>query len=109
MPQWGHFSHVTQFRGGFLAFFDGYLLIASVILRDHLLSLEIEGCHVIHIVGNGTSDGYRHNAHTLDWSGNAWYAGTVEGTAMILSSPNGTRFKVTVANDGTLSASAITE
>lgn len=29
-----------------------------------------------HIVGNGTSD-TRSNAHTLDWSGNAWYAGSV--------------------------------
>lgn len=30
-----------------------------------------------HIVGNGTSEDERSNAHTLDWSGNAWYAGTV--------------------------------
>ena len=28
-----------------------------------------------HIVGNGTSDGARSNAHTLDWNGNAWYKG----------------------------------
>lgn len=30
-----------------------------------------------HIVGNGTSDTKRSNAHTLDWSGNAWFAGNV--------------------------------
>ena len=30
-----------------------------------------------HIVGNGTNDTARSNAHTLDWSGNAWYAGDV--------------------------------
>ena len=30
-----------------------------------------------HIVGNGTSNNDRSNAHTLDWSGNAWYAGSV--------------------------------
>jgi hypothetical protein len=30
-----------------------------------------------HIVGNGTSDRARSNAHTLDWSGNAWFAGDV--------------------------------
>ena len=30
-----------------------------------------------HIVGNGTSDTARSNAHTLDWSGNAWFAGKV--------------------------------
>lgn len=32
-----------------------------------------------HIVGNGVSDTERSNAHTLDWSGNAWYAGKVSG------------------------------
>ena len=30
-----------------------------------------------HIVGNGSSNTARSNAHTLDWSGNAWYAGDV--------------------------------
>lgn len=30
-----------------------------------------------HIVGNGTSEDERSNAHTLDWDGNAWYAGDV--------------------------------
>lgn len=33
-----------------------------------------------HIVGNGTSNTARSNAHTLDWEGNAWYAGQVKGT-----------------------------
>lgn len=28
-----------------------------------------------HIVGNGTSKTARKNAHTLDWEGNAWFAG----------------------------------
>lgn len=32
-----------------------------------------------HIVGNGKSGMERSNAHTLDWEGNAWYAGQVEG------------------------------
>lgn len=30
-----------------------------------------------HIVGNGTATNARSNAHTLDWSGNAWFAGDV--------------------------------
>jgi hypothetical protein len=30
-----------------------------------------------HIVGNGSSNNSRSNAHTLDWSGNAWFAGDV--------------------------------
>ena len=31
----------------------------------------------IRVVGNGMSDTERSNAHTLDWQGNAWYAGDV--------------------------------
>ena len=30
-----------------------------------------------HVVGNGTSDNKRSNAHTLDWEGNAWFSGNV--------------------------------
>jgi hypothetical protein len=30
-----------------------------------------------HIVGNGTSATSRANAHTVDWSGNAWFAGDI--------------------------------
>ena len=30
-----------------------------------------------HIVGNGTNTDDRSNAHTLDWNGNAWFAGNV--------------------------------
>lgn len=30
-----------------------------------------------HVVGNGTSNSNRSNAHTLDWTGNAWFAGDV--------------------------------
>ena len=31
----------------------------------------------VHIVGNGTADNKRSNAHTLDWNGNAWFAGSI--------------------------------
>ena len=64
-----------------------------------------------HIVGNGTSKTARSNAHTLDWEGNAWYAGTVEGTAMIVksSTPDSTKkFKITVDDTGTISATEVT-
>ena len=30
-----------------------------------------------HIVGNGESDEYHSNAHTIDWYGNAWFSGDV--------------------------------
>lgn len=64
-----------------------------------------------HIVGNGTKETLRSNAHTLDWNGNAWYAGTVEGTAMIVkSSTEGSskRFKITVDDSGAITATEIT-
>lgn len=63
-----------------------------------------------HIVGNGPSVVQRSNAHTLDWSGNAWYAGTVEGTAMIVTSSttdSTKRFKITVDDSGTISATEV--
>lgn len=60
-----------------------------------------------HIVGNGTNNDNRSNAHTLDWSGNAWFAGTVETTGVILTSPNGSKFKLKVDNDGNLSTEKI--
>ena len=31
-----------------------------------------------HIVGNGADDNNRANAHTLDWDGNAWFAGDIK-------------------------------
>ena len=62
----------------------------------------------ITIVGNGVGN-TRSNAHTLDWKGNAWFAGSVEGTALIMSSPNGTRYRITVDDTGNLTASAITD
>lgn len=64
----------------------------------------------VHVVGNGTSDTDRSNAHTLDWDGNAWYAGTVEGAGMIVrSSTEGSskRFEITIDDSGTISATEI--
>ena len=64
-----------------------------------------------HIVGNGDSDTSRSNAHTLDWSGNAWFAGTIEGAALIIpSSTEGStkKFKITVDDSGTLTATDVT-
>lgn len=38
--------------------------------------VSVKGSY-IHIVGNGTADTARSNAHTIDWDGNAWYSGDV--------------------------------
>ena len=62
------------------------------------------------IIGNGTSDSERSNAATVDWSGNAWYAGTVEGKALILpSSTAGStkKFRITVDDSGTITATEV--
>lgn len=59
----------------------------------------------IHIAGNGAFDA-RSNAYTLDWDGNAWFAGDVTATAIILksSTPGSSKtFKLTIDDSGTLS------
>ena len=91
-----------------------------------------------HIVGNGDSDNALSNAHTLDWSGNAWFAGDVytgstsgtnkdEGSKKLAteeyvngritedsiiiksSTPDSTKkFKITVDDSGTISATEVT-
>ena len=65
-----------------------------------------------HIVGNGNSDTDRSDAHTLDWDGNAWYAGYVEGKKFILPSTTAgstKRFAITVDDTSTLSVTEVTE
>lgn len=37
-----------------------------------------------HIVGNGTSESNRSNAHTLDWNGNAWFAGNITFDGLLI-------------------------
>lgn len=72
------------------------------------------GKKYLHIVGNGKLISMspevtvqRSNAHTLDEGGNAWFAGAVECPFVVLTSPDGTRFKVTVDNSGALTASVL--
>lgn len=61
----------------------------------------------VYIVGNGTSDTNRSNAYILDWDGNAWYAGEIECAGIILTSPNGTAYKITVTDGGALTTTAV--
>ena len=63
-----------------------------------------------HIVGNGSSDSARSNAHTLDWDGNAWFAGTVEGSGSVLrSTTEGSAKKFTATVDDTGEISLVDE
>ena len=81
-----------------------------------------------HIVGNGASPTSRSNAHTLDWNGVPWFKGRPQfgGTAMdngsqtvmangdkeiiLASSTSGStkKFKITVDDSGTLTATEVT-
>lgn len=38
---------------------------------------DVSGTYA-HIVGNGSNSNNRSNAHTLDWDGNAWFAGAID-------------------------------
>lgn len=61
----------------------------------------------IHIAGNGSFE-ERSNAYTLDWDGNAWYAGGVTCNHILLkSSTEGSTkyFKLTIDDSGELSIS----
>lgn len=58
---------------------EGYKTIASEDYSHVQGKYNIEDTEnqYAHIVGNGTSNSNRSNAHTLDWDGNAWFAGNV--------------------------------
>lgn len=60
---------------------------------------NIEDTTSAHIVGNGTDSSKRSNAHTIDWSGNAWFAGDV-----YIGSTSGTN-----KDDGSIKLAKVTE
>ena len=64
---------------------EGYKTIASGDYSHAEGKYNIEDTEnkYAHIVGNGTSDTDRGNAHTLDWDGNAWYGGDVKATGKV--------------------------
>ena len=41
-------------------------------------NIEDQANQYAHIVGNGATSDKRANAHTLDWSGNAWFVGNIK-------------------------------
>ena len=64
------------------------------------------------VIGNGSHPLYstapnRSNALVIDWSGNATFAGQISTSSIILTSPNGTKFKITVNDEGTLTSTKI--
>lgn len=83
----GNFSHAegsSTTSSGNTSHAEGYWTKASGDYQhvQGKCNIEDKANKYAHIVGNGTDDNTRSNAHTLDWQGNAWYAGKLsqEGT-----------------------------
>ena len=79
---------------------EGYYTIAAGSMQhvQGKYNIADDDSQYAHVVGNGESNSKRSNAHTLDWSGNAWYAGDVyvgstsgknkdEGSRKLIPSP----------------------
>ena len=63
-----------------------------------------------HIIGNGNNHHERSNAYTLDWEGNAWFAGNIETKnikAEKVEATNGEFAQASIVN-GTIEALAVT-
>lgn len=73
----GHYSHAEGY--GTKAMYRSQHVDGEYnIVDDKLYTNESYRGNYVRIVGNGTADDARSNAHTLDWSGNAWFNGTVK-------------------------------
>lgn len=59
---------------------EGYGTIASSLYQHVQGQYNVEDSQntYLHIVGKGSNDSNRSNAHTIDWAGNAWYSGTIK-------------------------------
>jgi hypothetical protein len=80
----GDYSHTEGFYSstfGYASHAEGISAIAQAYAQHVQGTYNIidEEGNYLHIVGNGNSDTERSNAHTLDWEGNAWFAGNISG------------------------------
>ena len=69
-------GNITKASGNY-SHAEGFYTTASVEAQHVQGKYNISDTTSAHIVGNGSSDSNRSNVHTLDWSGNAWFAGDV--------------------------------
>lgn len=97
--------HTTAF--GKYSHAEGYYTMAASNYQhaQGKYNIEDEGNTYAHIVGNGTSNSNRSNAHTLDWNGNAWFAGEVYIGGTGQDDPNAVKLSagtptVTTADNG---------
>ena len=73
-------SHVEGYvakASGSYSHAEGFLTEASGENRHVQGKYNIADTTNAHIVGNGSSNSNKSNAHTIDWHGNAWFAGDV--------------------------------
>lgn len=113
----GNYSHaegISAFAKGAYSHTEGNSTIAAGDYQhvQGKYNVKDDNNKYAHIVGNGMAYNERSNAHTIDWDGNAWFAGTLEGTAIILKSSvegSSKRFKITVDDSGVLTAFEISD
>ena len=74
---YSHAEGTDTIASGQLSHAEGLYTIASEFVQHVQGKYNISDTVSAHIVGNGESEDTRSNAHTLDWEGNAWYAGDV--------------------------------
>lgn len=70
-PEWQDSLYVYENH----SWYSGSNTIASFDYSARIMIAEAAGYAVE--VGNGSADDARSNAHTLDWDGNAWFAGDI--------------------------------
>lgn len=95
---------------GNCSFASGYGTTANSTGAAAFGKFNVPNENVAFAVGNGDFE-TKSNAYTLDWNGNAWFAGTMEGAGVIVkSSTSGSnkKFKITVDDSGNLSATEVT-
>lgn len=59
---------------------EGYYTIGNGVTGSHIqgeYNIKDNDGELLHIVGNGSDDDNRSNAHTIDTSGNAWFSGNI--------------------------------
>ncbi len=112
----GKASHAEGFgadANGDYSHAEGYYSVANGESQHVQGKFNIEDTEnkYAHIVGNGNDNSSRSNAHTIDWSGNAWFAGNVESSYIILRSttPDSTKkFMISVNDSGNITAIELT-
>lgn len=83
---------------------EGYYTVASSDYQHVQGKFNIEDTEdkYAHIVGNGTSITECSNAHTLDWQGNAWFAGGLSVNGALILKKATEEITEETAEDGTV-------